>query len=247
MDYKTKYSNPIFAAFIFFLLVTSWSCSNTKRKQTPKLDLSEKQTPGIGALEKNETKLFDGETLSGWEITSFGTEGPVQVTDGKIVLAMGDGLTGITWNGEFPQMNYEVSLEAMKMSGNDFFCGMTFPVDSTYCSFIVGGWGGPVVGLSTIDDRDASENSTKTLKRFEKDVWYAIRLRVTPGKIEGWVDDEKMVDFATAGHKIGIRPEVSLSRPFGIASWITTSALRNIRLKNLDKKDHSVAHIRARE
>ncbi len=131
-------------------------------------------------------------------------------------------------------MNYEVSLEAQKTSGNDFFCGMTFPVDSSYCSLIVGGWGGPVVGLSTIDDRDGSDNETTTLKKFEKDTWYKIRLKVTPGKIEAWVDEEKLIDFETAGHEISIRPEVSLSRPFGICSWITTAELKNIRIKTME-------------
>jgi hypothetical protein len=111
---------------------------------------------------------------------------------------------------------------------------MTFPVDTTYCSLIVGGWGGPVVGLSSIDGVDASENETKILKKFEQDTWYHIRLKVSPGKIEAWIDDEKLVDFENSGHKLSIRPEVYLSRPFGICSWVTTAALRNIRLKTED-------------
>jgi len=105
------------------------------------------------------TLLFDGETLNGWKITQFGPQGPVEISKGKIILGMGDGCTGITWKKYFPVMNYEVSLEAMKISGNDFFCGMTFPIHDDYCSLIVGGWGGAVVGLSTIDGVDASENA----------------------------------------------------------------------------------------
>jgi hypothetical protein len=130
---------------------------------------------------QNRDGIFclNGETLENWEITSFGTEGPVKVSDGTIVLGMGDGCTGITWKGDFPRTNYEVRLQAKKVSGNDFFCGITFPVDSTYCSFIAGGWGGPVVGLSSIDGKDASENETRTLKKFEHDTWYQIRLKVT--------------------------------------------------------------------
>lgn len=182
--------------------------------------------------------LFDGKTLNGWEITNFGTQGPVQVSDESIVLAMGDGLTGITWNSDFPVMDYEVTLEAMKVSGNDFFCGITFPYDTTFCSFIVGGWGGPVVGLSTIDGRDTSENETKKLKRFDKNVWYKIRLKISQDKIEAWIDEEKMVDFYVDGHELYIRPEVQLSIPFGIASWNTTAALRNIRLTDTPVSDN---------
>ena len=180
--------------------------------------------------------LFDGETLDGWEITQFGTQGVVKVSEGNLLLGMGDGCTGVTFTEDFPQINYEVSLEAQKVSGNDFFCGITFPVDSSYCSLIVGGWGGPVVGLSSIDERDASDNQTTTLKKFEKDIWYHIRLRVTPEKIEAWIDEEKLVDFNPEGHQLSIRPEVFLSRPFGICSWVTTAKLRNIRLKMPNKQ-----------
>ncbi len=198
-------------------------------RNTSKPDKQER----TGNTIENGTMEIDGKPLHQWEITNFGTQGPVQVSGDEIVLGMGDGLTGVTWAGDFPVMNYEVELDAQKISGNDFFCGLTFPVDTTFCSLIVGGWGGPVVGLSTIDNRDASENSTKTLMRFEKDTWYHIRLRVVPEKIEAWVDQEKVVDFNFAGHRIFIRPEVGLSRPFGIASWTTTAAIKNIQVKTL--------------
>lgn len=59
-----------------------------------------------------------------------------------------------------PVMNYELSLEAMRVDGSDFFCGLTFPVGSNFCSFIVGGWGGGVVGLSSLNSEDASQNET---------------------------------------------------------------------------------------
>ncbi len=181
--------------------------------------------------------LFDGKTLDGWEVTNFGPQGPVYVSGGSIILEMGDGTTGITITDEFPKMNYEVELEARKISGNDFFCGMTFPVEESFCSLIVGGWSGPVVGLSSIDDLDASENETQVLKKFEHDTWYKIRLKVTPGYIEAWIDDEQVVNFETAGRKLSIRPEVGLSRPFGIASWRTTAALRDIKFRELTTAD----------
>lgn len=187
-----------------------------------------------GEMPAGWVSLFNGENLEGWEITQFGPQGPVKVTDGKLVLGMGDGCTGVTYTNNFPRMNYEVSLEAQKISGTDFFCGMTFPVDTSYCSLIVGGWGGPVVGISSIDGSDASDNQTTTIKKFEKDTWYLIHLKVTPGKIEAWIDEEKLVDFNTEGHELSIRPEVFLSRPFGICSWVTTAGLRNIRLHKIE-------------
>lgn len=174
--------------------------------------------------------LFNGENLDGWEITNFGPQGPVYVSAGRIILGMGDGPTGITWKGDFPGKDYMITLEAMRQEGNDFFCGMTFPVGKDPCTLIIGGWGGMVVGLSSINGMDASENETMILKQFETGRWYRITLRVTEEKIEAWIDNENVVDFTIGNNTLSIRPEVELSKPFGIASWRTTAALRNIRL-----------------
>ncbi len=184
------------------------------------------------------TALLDGETLDGWEITNFGPQGPVYVSGGSIILEMGDAITGITWKGEFPVMDYEVQLEAKKVTGNDFFCGMTFPVGDSFCSLIVGGWSGTVVGLSSIDGLDASENETRSIRSFAHDTWYTIRLKVTEEKIEAWINDEAVVDFTYTGMQLSIRPEVGLSRPFGIASWRTTAALRNIVFRELSDENN---------
>ena len=220
--------------WIFLFLALSACNSGTKKENQQKQEKTEtalSQKSQEVVTDKNS--LFDGKTLNGWEITNFGTQGPVLVSEGNIMLNFGDGCTGVTYTKPFPESNYEVSLDAMKVSGSDFFCGMTFPVKDTYCSFIVGGWGGPVVGLSTIDGKDASENDTKTLMNFEHEVWYHVRLQVTESKIAAWIDDKQVVDFNIDGHAIDIRPEVTLSRPFGICSWNTTAALRNIRLKEI--------------
>ncbi len=193
------------------------------------------QTTTQKAAAKQEWRsLFDGKTLTNWKSANFGGEGEVKVENGKIILGMGATLTGITWvGGEIPRMDYEISLEAMKVSGNDFFCGLTFPVGKSPCSLIVGGWGGSVVGLSSIDGMDASENETTTAGDFAQGRWYRIRLRVTSQKIEAWIDDKKYVDVETKGHEISIRPEVSLSQPLGIAAWITEAALRDIKIRKL--------------
>ncbi len=209
------------------ILVIFTGCTNRSGNKQQQKSITVTAEPGWELL-------FDGETMGDWEISQFGTEGPIQVSSGNIVLGMGDGCSGVTWKGEFPRNNYEVQLEAKKISGNDFFCGMTFPVGDNYCSLIVGGWGGPVVGLSSIDGKDASENETRTLKKFEHNTWYKIHLKVSDENIEAWIDNEKIVDFNFQDRKLSIRPEVQQSKPFGICSWNTTAALRNIQLKTLD-------------
>lgn len=143
-------------------------------------------------------------------------------------------MTGITYTGkDFPRLDYEITLEGKKLKGNDFFCTTTFPVGDAYCSFVVGGWGGTVVGLSSIDFRDAVENDTTKIKQFKQDQWYKVRIRVTKQKIEAWIDDEKMVDLETKDKKITIRGECEASKPFGIATWHTEGAVRNIRVRTL--------------
>lgn len=175
--------------------------------------------------------LFDGSSLGLWESTSFGGEGKVHVRDGMIVLEFGHPLTGITWTGEHPTMSYEIALEAIRLSGNDFYCGLTFPVGQDFCSFILGGWGGGTVGLSSLDGMDASENETSRAMRLEDNRWYAVRVRVVPGRLQVWLDDARIVNVDTEGRRIGIRPEVDPSRPLGIASYRTRAGLRAIRLR----------------
>lgn len=209
----------------FFSLLFAGCSSGQKGKKTGQ---SAEVIPG------DTTLLFDGSTLDGWEITNFGPQGPVYVSGGKIILDMGDGCTGITWKRNFPDINYEVTLEAMRIEGNDFFCGLTFPVGKDPCTLIVGGWGGTIVGLSTIDGMDASENETSSLRQFEKNRWYNIRLRVTETSIKAWIDNESVVDFTIGDEILSVRPEVELSKPFGIASWRTMAAIRNVRVERID-------------
>jgi hypothetical protein len=178
--------------------------------------------------------LFNGHTLEGWEITNFGPQGPVTVRDSAIILNFGDGATGVTYTGNFLQINYEISLEAMRIDGNDFFCGLTFPVQDEYCTLIAGGWGGSLVGISSIDGKDASENFTSTRMAFENKRWYNIRISVYEESITCYIDNEKVVHVPSAGHRFSVRPEVSLSRPLGIASWVTTAALKDIRFREIE-------------
>lgn len=179
------------------------------------------------------TPLFDGKTLDGWKETPFSRRGEVRVENGAIILGRGR-LTGITWTRDFPRSGYEIRFEAARLDGNDFFAGITFPVGDSYCSWINGGWDGTVVGLSSLDGEDASENDTSTNRLFETGKWYAFRLAVTLERIQGWIDDQLVIDAAIKGRQVGLRPgEIDLSAPLGFASYATVAGVRKIEYRLL--------------
>ena len=178
--------------------------------------------------------LFDGKSLEGWRETPFTGHGTVRVENGAIVLGTGKPMTGVTWTGSFPRSNYEVRFEGVRQQGNDFFASLTFPVDDSFCTWVTGGWGGDIVGLSSIDGWDASDNETRTYVNFENGRWYALRLQVTPGRIMAWIDDQPIINVDVRGRTISLRRgEMKLSTPFGFASYGTTGALRKIEYRVL--------------
>jgi len=185
---------------------------------------------------KESHSLFDGKTIDGWETIEFGGEGDIEVVDGEIRMYAGDPLTGfcVTEDVELSTANYEFSLEAKKLNGSDFFCAVTFPVNDSHCTLVVGGWGGILVGLSNLDGRDASENQTKLMRKFEKDQWYAIRIQVLPDRITAWIDDEKLIDESIEGVEVSIRGDITTTTPLGIFNFLTSSAFRDIKMRKLD-------------
>jgi hypothetical protein len=185
-------------------------------------------------------ELFDGKSLTGWRVTDFGGGGRVEVQKGLLVFWMGEPFVGVNYTNEIPRVNYEVTLQAMRVAGADFFCGLTFPVRDSHCSLIVGGWGGGVVGISSLDGADASENETTQFVTFETGRWYRIRVRVSEQKIEAWIEQKKVVDVLTAGRKISTRfGDIELSKPFGLASWSTSAAFRGIRIRSVEGPSES--------
>jgi hypothetical protein len=182
--------------------------------------------------------LFDGKTLHGWKAADYKGAGKVYVKEGAAVMETGASMTGLTYTGgDFPKMDYEVSFEGKKIEGDDFFCTTTFPVGNSFCSFVVGGWGGSTVGLSSIDYSDASSNETSTSKEFKAGQWYRLRIRVTGKRIKAWIDDDEIVNLETEGKKISIRLECNACKPFGFATWYTAGAVRNIRVRALTEAE----------
>ena len=178
--------------------------------------------------------LFDGSSFNGWRVTNFGVAGRVELQQGLMLFWMGGPFVGVNYTNEIPKLNYEVTLEATRIKGEDFFCGLTFPIGDSFASLIVGGWGGSLVGISSIDGADASENETTQTMTFETGRWYRIRLRVSEQRLEAWIDEKKIVNVMTTGRHFSLRAgDIELSKPFGLASWLTSAAFRNIEIREV--------------
>ncbi|HUS92304.1 MAG TPA: family 16 glycoside hydrolase [Phycisphaerae bacterium] len=191
--------------------------------------------PGCAKVdEPRDRMLFGGKDLTGWQVLKeiyYDRAGKVYVQDGQLVLSAGDDLTGVRWAGEFPRDGFEISLEARRIRGDDFFCGMTFPIAGGHGTLIVGGWGGSVVGISNVDTYPADENDTTTCLEFERGRWYRIEVVVADGRLDVWIDHKKVIELETGGRKFDVWPQQEDARPFGITTWRTTGALRNIALR----------------
>lgn len=184
---------------------------------------------------KTEFALFDGQSLAGWKEHDAGGSGSVEVVNNEIIIHAGESISGIIYTkaAELPQTNYEITLEAKRIDGVDFFCGLTFPVGSakTCATLLLSGWGGSVTGISSIDDVDASENATGHYRKFQDNKWYRVKLRVTPENLTAWVNDEKIIDQDIKGRKVGLRRgPIEDYAPLSLTTYQTTAALKNIKV-----------------
>lgn len=191
-----------------------------------------------GSEVKTEWVLFNGKDLAGWEVVDMGGSGEVAVEGGQLIINQGESLSGVVYQKveELPLTNYEIILQAKRLQGVDFFCGLTFPVGDLKrnATLICGGWGGSVTGISSIDGMDAANNATGTYQRYDDDKWYSFRLRVTPENLSVWVDDKQVVDQDIKDRKVSLREgPIELYAPLSLTTYNTMAAIKNVRMKAL--------------
>jgi hypothetical protein len=179
--------------------------------------------------------------LGDWEAVSWEGSGEVRWDAARRILFLGAGspMTLVKWAGaeaELPSDCYEISWEARRLEGVDFFCGLTFPVGSreTCLTFIAGGWRGQVTGLSNVGGYDASENQTRVWVPFENTRWYHFRVEVTPGWIRVDVDGRQVIGLYRPDKVLTMRSgEMEFLRPLGFGTWRSAGEIRNPRLRRL--------------
>ncbi len=180
----------------------------------------------------------DWRPVTGWQETNFTGHGPARFEKDVIYLDLGAPMTGVTRAADFPKTNYEIRYEAARLHGGDFFASLTFPVGDSHCTWVTGGWGGDIVGLSNIDGWDASDNETRSYFTFETGRWYAFRIQVTPATIRVWIDEQSVVNVPIAGRKIDLRRgEMNLSTPLGFASYNTAGGIRKVEYRPMAKSN----------
>ena len=223
--------------FFFILLAAAHAADDAAKKPAGAPDA---KTAPAAAEEKKEWVLFDGKSLDDWEMVDIGASGAVELEGGLMIINQGDSISGAIYKkaATLPMIDYEITLEAKRLEGVDFFCGLTFPVgDAKTCATLVcGGWGGAVTGISSIDGLDASENGTSNFVRYEDNKWYAVKVRVTPENLSVWIDGKHLIDQDLKDKKIGVRPgPIESYLPLSFTTFATTAAIRNVKLKMLEE------------
>jgi len=162
-----------------------------------------------------------------------------------LIIAEGQPMAGVklkpTVAKNIPISNYRIELQARRVEGVDFFCALTFPVGvdpetakPRHASLIVGGWGGNLVGISSLDHYDASENETRCELSFDTGKWYDIALEVTNQRIAAWIEGKAVVNVGIVGRHVSLRPgDIDHCLPLGLATWRTKGEFRRMEIKPL--------------
>ncbi|WP_051944869.1 family 16 glycoside hydrolase [Verrucomicrobium sp. BvORR106] len=184
--------------------------------------------------------LFVAPHLERWHEAEMAHSGGFTRETDEFVLKAGSPMTGIVYRhwkaDDLPVIDYAISYEARRVQGTDFFGTVTFPVGSVdrCVSFVLGGWGGSQVGISSIDGYDASENPTGSRQTLENDHWYHVRIEVREKSLRVWLDGRPIINTNIAGRQLSMRAgEIDRCMPFGFASFRTEARLRNLRVEKL--------------
>ena len=193
------------------------------------------------SLQAETRALFNGKDLSGWKRANISGNGPVEaLSNGVVSCGIGKPLSGIVYTNKFPTMSYEVKMEAMRKEGSDFFVALTLPVESNACTVVIGGWGGGLCGISSVDYMDASENPHSSGVALTNNIWYTLCVRVTPGLLEVTLNDTlytaKVPFEKSSRFSLRAGSDIDKCLPFGLATYETHALWRNLTVSEVSSK-----------
>jgi hypothetical protein len=191
-------------------------------------------------------RLLEAPLLQHWQSAGIEGEGSISLAGSEIVLGPGQPMTGVkftAWsNMNLPLVDYAIEFEATRVDGQDIFAGITFPIRrlDTCATLVVGGWGGGLVGISSIDGLNANENSTRGEHPFTNGQWYRFRLEVRDEELKAWLEDRLVINASIKSRTISLRPgQIEQCVPFGVATYLSTGKVRGLVVTELGGAHHS--------
>jgi len=185
-------------------------------------------------------ELFSPALIEKWQEAKMIKGGGMHREADGFTLKAGEPMTGIVFPSWFtdglPATDYAITYEARRVGGSDFFGSVTFPVrdEKTFVTFVMGGWGGAQVGISSIDGYDAASNTTGSSQHFIDGQWYRVRIEVRTHEIQVWLDNKVIVRANTTGRSLGLRVgEIKSCVPFGFATYQTEGQVRGCVVEKL--------------
>ncbi len=235
---KAKYADTAFYASNRVAMDELRAKANAALKPPgPRTDVAV-AAPPLPPVPPGWVSMFDGKTLDGWGVVDTfpggGKAGTAAVEGGCVALRSGQEFAAIVLRGEFPTCDYEIALEAQRTEGSGDLVGITFPAGASRCSFIVAGAENRLAGVQLVDGRPIgfAEGAARPFT-CESGRWYAVRLRVTRDRLQGWIDEEQVLDFAPAGHRLSVFSAWRDLQPLGLTAAKGATRLRRIRYRQL--------------
>jgi Domain of Unknown Function (DUF1080) len=201
-------------------------------------------TSGCGEpvpTQKGAISLLDADSQFKWQTSDIPDGGAVDIQSALLRIGPGLPMTGVRFAEDWdalglPWIDYALTFEARRVEGQDFFATCTFPVgEANRCvSLVVGGWGGGLVGISCIDQLDASENNTRGEMAFKNGTWYRFRIEVRQDDLQCWINGAPMVNVSIKGRQLNLRSgDIDRCTPLGFATWRTAGEIRSVSIQRL--------------